>query len=52
MAREIKDTPVLTGNDAQRFLTNLENPRQVSAKEIEEARQTYEVFKSISTFKM
>lgn len=29
MAREIKDTPVLSGKDAERFYYNLEHPKPV-----------------------
>ncbi len=50
MARPIKDTPELTGQDAIRFETLISNPRPVSAEEKERARKAYEVMKSISNF--
>ena len=50
MARPIKETPVLKGKDAQRFIESIENPASVSAVEVEKARRTYERFKRIATF--
>ena len=52
MARPIKETPVLTGHDAEEFARRLANPAAVSASEKEAARQAYEAFKAISTFPM
>lgn len=52
MARPIKETPVLTGKDAERFAERIAHPTPVSKEEREEARKAYEFFKSISTFQM
>ena len=45
MARPIKDTPTLTGNDAKRFRWHLEHPSPVSTEEKERARIAYEMLK-------
>lgn len=50
MARPIKETPELSGNDAVRFETLISNPKPVSSEEKERARKAYEVMKSISNF--
>lgn len=52
MARPIKETPALTGEDARLFEERMANVGRASSKEIEEARRAYEAFKSISTFPM
>lgn len=52
MARPIKETPVLRGYDADRFIERMESVGRASAKEIEEAKKAYEAFKAISTFPM
>lgn len=48
MARPIKESPELRGNDAVRFETLISTPRPVSKKEKERARKAYEVMKSVS----
>lgn len=50
MARPIKETPELQGNDAVRFETIISTPAPVSKQEKERARKAYEVMKSISNF--
>lgn len=50
MARPIKETPELRGNDAVRFEALISTPKPVSKKEKERARKAYEVMKSISNF--
>lgn len=50
MARPIKETPELRGNDAVRFETLISTPKPVSKEEKERARKAYEVMKSISNF--
>ena len=45
MARPIKETPVLTGKDAERFRWHMDHPSPVSSEEKERARQAYELFK-------
>lgn len=52
MARPIKETPVLKGKDAERFVERMANVGRASAQEIEEAKKAYEAFKAISTFPM
>ena len=50
MARPIKETSELRGNDAVRFETLISTPKPVSKEEKERARKAYEVMKSISNF--
>ncbi|MDE6392294.1 MAG: hypothetical protein K2L59_03385 [Muribaculaceae bacterium] len=50
MARPIKETPELCGNDAVRFETLIADPTPVSKEDKERARKAYEVMKSISNF--
>ena len=46
MARPIKETPILYGEDARRFEELMKHPRKVSQEELED----YEYFKSIAEF--
>jgi len=48
MARPIKETPELYGEDAVRFENLISHPEPVSSEEKERARKAYEVMKSIS----
>jgi hypothetical protein len=50
MARPIKETPILQGEDARRFREAIANPQKISAEEKAEIRQSYELLKSISNF--
>lgn len=52
MARPIKETPVLRGNDAKRFdhIMSIAQPETKEAKE--KMRETYDKFKEIATFPM
>ena len=50
MARPIKDTPIIWGKDAERFLKAMENVTPISKEEREEQKKAYEWFKSIATF--
>lgn len=52
MARPIKETPILRGEDADRFMERMANVGKATAKEIEEAKKAYDAFKAISTFPM
>jgi hypothetical protein len=52
MARPIKDTPVVTGEDARRLTEAMENVQPLTKKEREEQRKAYELFKSRATFPM
>ena len=47
MARPIKETPVVTGKDAERFAENL---KPESKEEKEAAKKVYEKFKAIASF--
>ena len=42
MAKPIKETPVLTGRDAERFAYAVEHPRAVSREEVMRAKAVYE----------
>lgn len=50
MAKTIKDTPILTGDDATRFEQAAQEVVPASQKEINEAKQAYNLFASIATF--
>ena len=50
MAKPIKETPELYGEDAARFESLISNPVPVSQEEKERARKAYETMKSISNF--
>ena len=50
MAKPIKETPVLTGRDAKKFLENIKNPIKASDAEKARIKKNYEFMKSISTF--
>jgi hypothetical protein len=52
MARPIKETPILYGEDAIRFEERMQNVRPMSIQEREEQRQAYEFVKSRATFPM
>ncbi|RGQ99836.1 MULTISPECIES: hypothetical protein [Bacteroides] len=52
MARPIRETPILLGEDARRFEERIKNPRKVSKEELERVRKNYElVLKAASNFK-
>lgn len=50
MARPIKETPELTGKDAERFAQRLANPIFESEAEKLAIKNAYESFKAIATF--
>lgn len=50
MAKPIKETPELYGEDAVRFESLIATPKPVSEEEKERARKAYETMKSISNF--
>ena len=52
MARPVGETPVLQGEDAVRFLKEMENVKPASTEEKERVRKAYEMLKKIATFKM
>lgn len=52
MARPIKETPVLSGEDAIRFWEAAENVVPVSDEEKKRAKEIYEEFKKIADFRL
>lgn len=50
MARPIKETPTLYGQDAIRFEQAVNNPRPVSAEEVRRAMDTYRAVKAKASF--
>ncbi len=50
MARPIKETPVLTGEDAIRFWEAAENVVPATQEEIDRIKQVYEKYKLIADF--
>lgn len=50
MARPIKETPVLSGKDAERFVSNMYNIKPVSDSYKREMDKAYNKFKKIATF--
>lgn len=50
MARPIKETPELLGQDAVRFEALISDSKPVSDTEKERARKAYDLMKSISNF--
>lgn len=52
MARPVRETPILSGEDARRFEERMKNPRKVSKEELERVRKNYElVMKAATNFK-
>ncbi len=52
MARPVRETPILLGEDARRFEERMKNPRKVSKEELERVRKNYElVMKAATNFK-
>lgn len=52
MARPVRETPILLGEDARRFEERMKNPRKVSREELERVRKNYElVMKAATNFK-
>ena len=50
MARPIGETPVLYGEDAVRFLKEMENVKPTTDEETDRVRKAYELMKDIATF--
>ncbi len=50
MARPIKDTPVLTGKDAERFAERLANIIPESEEEKRKCKEAYESLMAIASF--
>lgn len=52
MARTIKETPVLSGKDAERFVENMYNAKPVSDSYKREMDKVYNKFKRMATFNL
>lgn len=52
MARPIKETPILYGKDAERFIHEMENVKPASEEEKKRIRASYEKIKKLATFMM
>ena len=50
MARPIKETPTLYGEDARRFAYAVEHPKPVSAEDAQRAWDIYREMKNIAEF--
>lgn len=50
MAKPIKETPVLTGDDATRFVMAAHDVVPAPQKEKDEAKKTFSFFESIANF--
>ena len=46
MARPIRETPVLYGEEARKFELRMQNPPRLSAKQIERMQRDYEFMRS------
>lgn len=49
MARPIRETPILLGDDARRFEERMKHPRKVSKEERERRRKNYELVMKAAT---
>lgn len=52
MARPIKETPILYGKDAERFVRDMKNVQPASEEERKRVRASYEKIKKLATFMM
>ena len=50
MARLIKETPALEGQDLERFIWHMEHPSIATETEKERGRTSYELFKQAADF--
>ncbi len=50
MATPIKETPILTGEDARRFIQRMENVKPVSKEELDRMKKNYEFMRGIADF--
>ena len=50
MARLIKETPVLEGQDLERFIWHMEHPTFATEAEKKRGREAYELFKKAADF--
>lgn len=47
MARPIKETPILYGEDARRFMARMKNPKKLSREKMEQMQRDYEFIQSM-----
>lgn len=52
MARPIKETPILFGEDAKKFLKSIQDVKPASQQEKQQIKAAYEKMKKIATFMM
>ena len=52
MARPIGETPILYGEDAVRFLKEMENVKSATNEEKDRVGKAYKMLKKIATFSM
>ena len=50
MATPIKETPILTGEDARLFMEHMNETREISQEEVERIKKNYELIMSIADF--
>ena len=50
MATPIKETPILTGEDARLFMEHMNKMREISQEEVERIKKNYELIMSIADF--
>jgi hypothetical protein len=50
MARPIRETPTISGEDARRFDEAMRNTKPISPERRQELRESYEILKRIATF--
>ncbi len=50
MARPIKETPILHGEDARRFEARMQEQRHISVEERQKINAAYEAVKSVCDF--
>lgn len=52
MAKPIKDTPLLVGEDATRFVEATSHVEPASEQERQQAQEAFDFFSSVATFRM
>lgn len=48
MAKPIRETPILYGKEAEKFLKAIANPKKISKEELERMKENYEKIKKKS----
>jgi len=52
ITNKIKSTPILYGEDAEKFEKAIENPKPVSKEELEQAKEAYKTFRKMGMYTM